>query len=450
VAALSDTTTDQSWTYRRTPGGAASSAVPGLLVLFSGSEARLIPIPLGPGVNVIGRDGVTGPFVQDGRVSRRHAEVSFDGAGWHIHDLGSRNGTFLDGEPLKKTIVTDSSRVLRVGDTLFGLMSDLRAFEATSVERCDNVVLGPTLRSVWREIEQAAGFGGVLHITGESGSGKELAARHFHRSSARGGGPFVAVNCAAIPPNLAERLLFGAKKGAYSGAQADADGYLQEVDGGTLLLDEVAELELPVQAKLLRALEAKEVLPLGASRPTRIDFAICTATHHDLRARVNAGQFRADLLFRIGTPAVRLPALRDRLEDIPWLIQYELQARPSLTAHVSLVEACLVRHWPGNVRELVAEIWNAAGRTIADGRSRIAASDLGVSAGMPIDKPRDTPAPPDDEGILRVLREERGNVAATARKLGIHRTQLRRWVARNQDRVQPILPMADDAGDADD
>src|SRR6185436_2830275 len=190
-----------------------------------------------------------------------------------------------------------------------------------------------------------------------------------------------AVNCAAIPHTIAERLLFGARRGAYSGAEADAIGYVQEADGGTLFLDEIAELDAQVQAKLLRVLESREVLSLGASRPRKVDFALCSAASKDLRALVGSGGLREDLYFRIGRPAVMLPALRHRPEEIPALIARELaRCSPALTAHVALVEQCLLRPWPGNVRELVAEIRVAAQAAAKDG-NRVTAHHLAPSAG---------------------------------------------------------------------
>jgi transcriptional regulator with GAF, ATPase, and Fis domain len=267
----------------------------------------------------------------------------------------------------------------------------------------------------------------------------------------------VAVNCAAIPHAIAERLLFGAKRGAYSGA-ADAPGYVQEADGSTLFLDEIAEIDPQVQAKLLRVLESHEVLPLGASKPHKVDVAFCSATNKDLRALVAAGMLREDLYFRIGRPAVALPALRNRPEEIPALIAHQLAAlSPAPTAHVSLVEQCLLRPWPGNVRELLTEVHAAAHAALADG-GRVEARHLAATAGsvfggaMPDARPappeRPTPVPPgpapldgprrrpprDDaewrQRIEESLRANAGNVAGTARALGLHRTQLRRLLER--------------------
>ncbi len=160
----------------------------------------------------------------------------------------------------------------------------------------------------------------------ESGAGKELIAHTFHQSGPTREGSFVSVNCAAIPAGIAERLLFGARKGAFSGIEKDCEGYFAAADTGTLFLDEVGDLELSVQGKVLCVLETGELLPLGANRPRRVQLRICTATHNDLRQRVQTGAFRADLYFRIGIPEVIVPPLRSRREEIPWLMTLALEA----------------------------------------------------------------------------------------------------------------------------
>jgi len=244
----------------------------------------------------------------------------------------------------------------------------------------------------------------------------------------------VAVNCAALPPPLAERLLFGVRRGAYSGADTNADGYLAAADGGTLFLDEVAELPLEVQAKLLRVVEDRELLPLGAARSRRIDVGFVTATHADLRAQAATGRFRQDLYFRLGKPVVSLPPLRERLEDIPFLVEraFAQLARPR-QPHASLVEAALRRAWPGNIRELLREITEAATRApVAD---RVRAEHLDAHAGHAFaaaSRPEDSAA-----RIREALVREQGNVSRAARALGMHRTQLRRWLTAHGPGPEP-------------
>jgi DNA-binding NtrC family response regulator len=301
-------------------------------------------------------------------------------------------------------------------------------------------------------VAEAARLGPTLHISGESGTGKEGLARAFHAAGPAAGGPFVTVNCAAIPEGVAERLLFGAKRGAYSGADADADGYVQAAHGGTLFLDEVAELSPGVQAKLLRVLETGEVLPLGASRPRRVDVRFCSATNRDLRLLVAAGKLREDLFFRVATPRVTAPPLRDRPEEIPWLLCARIgEVAPTVALHASLVEACLLRAWPGNVRELLAEARNAARAAVLAQTQRVKAKHLDEAAGQafaeaapeeagppPDDAERSLPSgapppsgPPSRAQLALVLKRVGGNVSAAARELRVHRTQLRRWMDRH-------------------
>jgi DNA-binding NtrC family response regulator len=415
-------------------GAAAAEPVPGLLLVFSAHEPLCAPLPLVRGGVDLGRGEVGGVRIEDACMSRRHARVELDRGRWRVRDLGSRNGTLADGRPVAGE--AEVLRLVRLGDSLFVPCADLRPFQTGRVEADERRVLGPTLRRAWDAVERAARFGDVVHVTGESGSGKELAARRFHEAGPRPGGPFVAVNCASIPEGVAERLLFGARKGAFSGAHADAEGLVQAADGGTLFLDEVGELDPAVQAKLLRVLEAREVIALGASRPTRVDLRICSATHRSLRALVGEKRFREDLYFRIGRPQVELPPLRERPEEIPYLVDREVRRlAPDLGVHASLVEQCLLRAWPGNVRELVAEVRDAARAALVDGAAVVDAARLAPDAGRPLgeEEPAGAAAAalPAREAIEAALRDAGGRVATAARALGVHRTQLRRWLAKH-------------------
>jgi DNA-binding NtrC family response regulator len=460
---VDDSTLRPSVTVDPREGHAAE--VPGVVLLFSSGVARAAAMPLVDGALDIGRADTADGKVEDGRVSRRHARVTLEGRRFSVTDLGSQNGTFVDGEPVPANGTRELTRVLRIGDSLLVPSRDVGPLQRRGVRPLDGFVRGPALQALLDEAARAAQLGTTLHIRGESGTGKEGVARAFHRAGTRPSGPFVPVNCAAVPQNLAERLLFGAKKGAYSGAQADADGYVQEADGGTLFLDEVAELDPAVQAKLLRTLEEKEVLPLGASRRSKVDFLLCSATNKDLRALVAQGKLREDLYFRIGRPELALPALRNRPEEIPFLVAAELAgAAPSLAPHVSLVEQCLLRAWPGNVRELNAEVRAAAQAALAEGASRVHARHLAPTAGAVFaggggsdersaaaataeSARKQMPQNVDDEWRRRIeeaLRANGGNVAASARALGLHRTQLRRLLERHG------LNAAPDAADAPD
>jgi transcriptional regulator of acetoin/glycerol metabolism len=449
-------TRDQTWMQRHAKAVGAGPPVPGVVVVWSGGRPTLAPLRVKKGEPLsIGRGDVGGRAIEDACMSRRHAVVGFARGTFTVRDLASRNGTFLDGARLEGEAHKTGGAVLRVGDTVLLLRADVGPFEAGEVERRPGgVVLGPTARRAWDAVERAARADETLHVTGETGAGKELAARHFHATGPRASGPFVPVNCAAIPPGLAERLLFGARKGAYSGADADTEGYVQAADGGTLFLDEVAELPLDVQAKLLRVLESHEVLALGAVKAKKVTLGLVSATHGDLRARVASGRFREDLYFRLGRPAVLLPPLRDRLEDLPNLVDGFVRAVDAAMApHVSLVEAALLRPWPGNVRELAVEVAAAARAARDEGASLVEARHLGPHAGLPMaTAPADEAREPrTDDVIEQALRRAQGNVSAAARALGMHRTQVRRWIARRGvDRTVFAEPGAPSPGADDD
>jgi transcriptional regulator with GAF, ATPase, and Fis domain len=458
--------------------------VPGLVVVFTGgaAAARVLRFPdpgKGGGALALGRGEGSPNKLDDGRISRRHALVEVAEGRFTVTDLASQNGTFVDGRQAPASAAVALHRVLRLGDSLLMPCADVRPFERRGVAVIDGFVRGPAMQALLDEAGRAGRSGTALHVCGESGSGKEGVAQAFHQASPRAGRPLVAVNCATIPHELAERLLFGAKRGAYSGAIADATGYIQEADGGTLFLDEIGELDPQVQAKLLRVLESKELVPLGAVKPRTVDFALCSATNKDLRGMVAAGALREDLYFRVGRPAVTLPPLRDRMEELPALITVGLSRMTAeLTAHVSLVEQCLLRPWPGNVRELMAELASAAQAALAEGGGhRVAAHHLAPTAGSafgpampraanaaagdaangspgdaPTHGPNEAPndaAPGPRKRVVRTdaewrtrieetLRGHAGNIAAAARALGLHRTQLRRLIERHGVSMEAI------------
>ena len=265
---------------------------------------------------------------------------------------------------------------------------------------------------------------GHLLVRGETGSGKEMISKAFHEAAPRPG-PLVTFNCANIQRELAEARLFGTVKGGFSEAR-DTAGLFLRADGGVLFLDEIAELDLDVQGKLLRAVETGEVQRVGESQPRRVKVALVAASHQALQARVKAHRFRADLLFRLNQFAVEIPPLRERLEEIPWLMQLALGDRPA-SLHVSIIEAALLRPWPGNVRELIsatrAAVANAAGGTVK-------ATHLAREAGLADDEdPGSTPerrAKLTKEVVVAMLAECNGNATLAARRLGLQRTTLSR------------------------
>ena len=368
--------------------------------------------------------------VDDERMSKTHAGVKFERGTWIVTDRDSRNGTFVDGERIAGEARVRGSAVVRLGHSVFLLVADGHGYADAADDGGEHVV-GPELARVYTQVRRLAANPTLL-VHGESGSGKELIARLYHSAGPRAAGPFVAVNCAAIPEGVAERLLFGSKKGAFSGAQ-DAAGYLQTADGGTLFLDEIADLDLAVQAKLLRALETREVMAVGATQPVTVDVGVVAASHRELRAAVAAKTFREDLYYRLARAVVHLPPLRARKLDIARLVVRELASIDrKLGAHARLVETCCVRPWPGNVRELRAAIGVAAQAALESGRDVVRPEDLPANAGLPLamQEPArtlpSTPAAIDKAAIVAALETAGGVVSVAARALGLHRTQLYR------------------------
>ncbi len=417
---------------------------PGVVVVYAVDQPRCLTLALRDGAIEVGRDDLAAAGIPDGRVSRRHVRVEHDGGRWSVHDQQSRNGTFVDGRRVRSAPGL-AAPVVRIGRTLLLPVCDRRPFESAGITVRDGAVMGPSVQAAHAWIAAAARGGTNLLVLGESGVGKELAAGAFHSAVGAASRPFVAVNCATIPAALAEATLFGARRGSYTGAVADTTGLFQAADGGTLFLDEIAELDLPVQAKLLRALETRRITPVGAIDAVPVQLRLCAATHKDLRAEVRAGRFREDLYFRLARPRVLLPPLRERREEIPWLVARALAAAPpggssARATSAEFVEACMLRPWPGNVRELLAEAHIAAIAAAARGETAVGAADLDADAGTTMDPTVheasatvDEPvggAMPERAAIEAALRAERGNVARAAEQLGISRSRLRRFIER--------------------
>jgi two-component system response regulator GlrR len=285
------------------------------------------------------------------------------------------------------------------------------------------VAVGLAMRSLVEKLPRIARSGSSVLLHGESGTGKEVIANEIHRLSACSAGPFVAVNCAAIPAALFESELFGHRRGAFTGAERDRAGLIAQADGGTLFLDEIGELPLAVQAKLLRALQTREVRPLGGSAAIPVDIRVIGATHRDLAAMVAAGSFRQDLFYRLDVVRLALPPLRERREDVPLLAQHFLEKHRRPDSPVQGFEpealaALAARDWPGNVRELEIAIERAV--LLREG-GVIDESDLRFA-------PRDVPpgAPPRDERgrIVAALESCAWDLGAAAGLLGLDRAEL--------------------------
>jgi two-component system response regulator PilR (NtrC family) len=331
----------------------------------------------------------------------------------------------------------------------------------------------PSIVQIKARIEKVSTSMAPVLILGESGTGKELVARAVHECSHRAGGPFVAVNCGAIPENLIEAEFFGARKGAYTGASADREGYFQAAHGGTLFLDEIGDLPLAMQAKLLRVIQERRVRALGAVQEEAVDVRLVSATHRDLPALVQSGQFRQDLFYRLNVIGLRTPALRDRGEDLPELAQALLMrlceeaGQPVPELSVEALAWLQSRELPGNVRELENLLQRAlalasgpvlypadfgeGGDTQPDTlRDPLQAPD--TLAGEPIDAeaalPADLQSYLDEQErrvLLQALQECGYNRTAAAARLGLNLRQIRYRIQR----LGIVMPGANGAGESD-
>ncbi len=292
------------------------------------------------------------------------------------------------------------------------------------------IAASPAMNAVMKLVDRIAGTDATVLITGESGTGKELVARDIHRRSDRADQPFVAVNCAAIPADLLESVLFGHEKGAFTGATSAAPGKFRLADGGTLFLDEIAEMSPDLQAKLLRVLQDGEIETVGATASARVDVRVLAATHQDLEAKVANGSFREDLFYRLNVIPLEIPPLRQRREEIPVLVRHFLRKHApgrDLAVSPELDHELVGRDWPGNVRELenvVKRIALLSEDAVLRPEKKVASSSPG---GLPFSLPFALPGDELDlfelerNIILAALDKHDGNQSATARYLNIPR-----------------------------
>ncbi len=418
--------------------------------------------PIGRKLTLCRSDSGRGQLaVHDPRVSRRHAVVKYrpEYKACFVEDLGSTNGSRVDGAVIEVATPMVPGTILRVGSTIFVL--EQAPAQPYPEDLRQGAMLGrsPALLAAIARMGRVAPAAISVLVLGETGTGKELAAALLHELSGRGG-PFVAVNCAAVPESLAESMFFGHVKGSFTGATSDQAGFFRKANRGTLFLDEVSELHLGLQSKLLRVLESREFCRVGASRAESVDVRIIAASNVDLLEAVGKGRFRRDLYARLAGIEVRLPPLRERRSDIPLLAEHFLaQLAPGLEIFqsASFVEAMVLHDWSMNVRELRSVMQRLALDLPAprpgDGVIELDADSLrGELAAMapthrdptPTAPSRPSPprtrAPPTRAVLEDLLTAAGGNVAEVARHLGVARRQVYRWLQRHELDAESYRP----------
>jgi two-component system response regulator HydG len=335
----------------------ATTNLPFVVVVGDGPTRRTVPLE---GTMVIGSSETADLQVHDGAVSRRHVRLVPAGGHVVVIDEGSKNGVFVGPTRVFEAAVRAPAS-LTIGGTTIGIDVARRAPVPRTMSvrtfgrfATSAVQVGAMLAS----LEKAAGTQATVLIEGESGTGKELLAEAIHEASPRSSGPFEVVDCAALAPTLVEAELFGAERGAFTGAERARAGAFVRARGGTLFLDEIGELPLPLQTRLLGALERRRVRPLGAAAEVPVDVRVVAATNRNLEREVEGGRFRLDLFHRLAVVAVRVPPLRERPEDVETLFAHFLERYRErfevgpLVVPDEVHRRITQHHWPGNVREL--------------------------------------------------------------------------------------------------
>ena len=464
---------------------------PAITTIFDGGRATVRHLRKSKLVIVSGPDAgreyeLTKPRVTGGRsiineipltdkaVSGSHFEISGDDDGYMLKDLNSTNGTFV-GELRLKEVFLKPNTTFRVGHTelRFSPTEDMVEIALSQNDRF-GLVLGSSvkMREIFATLEKVAPSDLTAMLTGDTGTGKELVARSIHDMSPRKKKPFVVLDCGAIPKDLIESTLFGHEKGAFTGAVGQHKGCFEQANGGTIFLDEIGELDLGLQPKLLRVLENRELKRVGGDKVIKIDVRVLAATNRDLRQMVNAGTFREDLFYRLSVIQIENPPLCERKEDIPQLVHHFLadvakRRNMNMSIAVDAMSALMSLKWPGNVRELRNVVERAASLcdepviTRADlalgrdssmfqqpssSRERSASvSSVGAGAsvqgfspallepGVPFKDAKQQVTDEFEQVYLRELLERnRGNITRSAHEAGLTRYHLRELLKRHQ------------------
>ena len=408
-------------------------------------QANKQTLEIGPETQVVGRNEACDIVLDDRKVSAVHMELVATERGVRVRDLGSRNGTFI-GDARVGEVYLMKPTVITVGESQLN-------FEPKQPEQVDIpevAQFGPLvgvsqgMRAVFERCRKAAPTDLTVLILGETGCGKELVAAAIHQASSRANKPFVVVDCGAIPPTLAESALFGHERGAFTGAVDKRISPFVEADGGTIFLDELGELPVDVQPKLLRALAEQRIKPVGSNSYRPVNVRVIAATRRDLVREVNAGTFRSDLYFRVAQLRIELPALRERTEDIPALVRKMITDLGDTSAYGRVTNDSLerlMRHdWPGNVRELrnVIAVALAFGKDgPIDLASHVAPMSSAASESTPTrgrtfqDAKRDVLARFEREYFTALYAECNGNVSEIGRRAAMERAHVRGYLRRH-------------------
>jgi DNA-binding NtrC family response regulator len=402
----------------------------------------------------VGKAGENDLEITDETVSRVHFEIVRDAKGYLLRDLKSTNGTFLDGAEIKEAYIRAGSVVgagaVELKFTPFEERIEILPSEKEALG--EMVGRSASMREIFGLIERIAPTDATVLIEGETGTGKDMIARALHALSKRSGAPFIVVDCGAVAGTLIESELFGHEKGSFTGAVAARQGAFELASGGTVFLDELGELSLDLQPKLLRVLEQRELRKVGGSKTLKVDLRVVAATRKDLRSEVEKGKFREDLYFRLNVVPITAPSLRERREDIPLLLDHFLTklappGQPPLVLADSTRAALMAHDWPGNVRELrnVIERALALGTDpsvlvspLGDGPPR-ASSPSGQSGELPAEFEaglsfRDTKEKWNEAFERRyltwLLRRAEGNISKAARDADMDRKYLHKLIRK--------------------
>ena len=387
---------------------------------------------------VIGTHESASLVLSDKTLSRFHCEIAIEEGRAVVRDLGSRNGTLVDGVSVIHAHLGDRA-VLTLGGTqlVFQLAGEADPIELYDGDRFGLLVgRSSAMRKTMALLARAAKSDLTILLQGETGCGKDAAAESIHRESARRDRPFVVIGCASIPASLMESELFGHERGAFTGADRSRKGAFEAADGGTLLLDEIGEMPLELQPKLLRVLESREVQRVGSNKRVPVDVRVIAATNRNLMAEVNARQFRSDLYFRIAVLEIEMPPLRGHREDIPLIVEQMLEDQPSSLAAQALKTPQLVaemqrHHWPGNVRELRNYVERCLALEEPPRLTRTDAPSMHIDHTKPLKAERERFVREfEREYLEKLLAAHDNNVSAAARAAGIDRIHAYRLLWR--------------------